>query len=148
MPVEIPTELPAPDDRTSADVVVYDVGTLDVAYTIQAAHDGSMRQIVPTSDGEGFVTVGQDGFIRVWRTADGLLLHEIPTGGLIAGVELSDDERHVIVQMADGRVIAWTFDVDELLAIAASRLTRGFTAAECRAYQLDPCPTLEEMRSD
>ena len=39
-----------------------------------------------------------------------------------------------------------TIDETELLEIARSRITRGFTPGECDAYHLDPCPTLEEMR--
>ncbi len=39
-----------------------------------------------------------------------------------------------------------TLDVETLLETARSRLTRTFTPEECNTYDIDPCPTLEELR--
>ena len=36
---------------------------------------------------------------------------------------------------------------EDLIASAAAGLTRGFTAEECAIYRIDPCATLEEIRS-
>jgi hypothetical protein len=40
---------------------------------------------------------------------------------------------------------AMTLNPDVLLDAALSRLTRGFTGQECATYDIEPCPTLEEM---
>jgi hypothetical protein len=37
--------------------------------------------------------------------------------------------------------------VDDLVADAQERLTRSFTVGECATYQIDPCPTLDDIRS-
>ncbi len=39
-----------------------------------------------------------------------------------------------------------TIDNEKLLDLARSRVTRGFSDTECSTYQIDPCPTLEEIR--
>lgn len=39
----------------------------------------------------------------------------------------------------------FTLDPEELKSIALDRLTRGFTEEECGTYEVDPCPTLQEM---
>ena len=40
-----------------------------------------------------------------------------------------------------------TLDPDELIEVAHARLTRGFKPQECATYGIDPCSTLEEIRS-
>lgn len=37
-----------------------------------------------------------------------------------------------------------SLDVDDLVADARARLTRGFTFAECATYQIENCPTTVE----
>lgn len=40
-----------------------------------------------------------------------------------------------------------TVDPDTLVRTARERLTRTFTPSECSTYNIDPCPTLEEIRA-
>ena len=40
-----------------------------------------------------------------------------------------------------------TLDPDEMIDVAHARLTRGFKPQEYATYGIDPCPTLEEIRS-
>lgn len=68
---------------------------------------------------------------------------DVPFGDMpIENVEFLDD-RHLLVAPANGPdVVIVTLDVDELLRIARSRLTRGFTREECRTYlHVDTCPS-------
>jgi hypothetical protein len=39
-----------------------------------------------------------------------------------------------------------TTDIPELVNVARSRITRGFTADECDTYHIDPCPDLETIK--
>jgi hypothetical protein len=39
-----------------------------------------------------------------------------------------------------------SLDVTGLAETALGNLTRSFTALECEKYDIDPCPTLDEMR--
>jgi hypothetical protein len=40
-----------------------------------------------------------------------------------------------------------TLNPELLLETARSRVTRAFTQEECNTYNIDPCPTLEEIRA-
>jgi hypothetical protein len=56
------------------------------------------------------------------------------------------DDRHLLIVPEEGHARVMTTNVPELLEIARSRVTRGFTAGECDTYHIDPCPTLEDIR--
>lgn len=97
---------------------------MEVEFT---AHNGVVPDNIPFSpDSSLFATWGLiDRHIRIWRTEDGQLVAEGP----------------------DGTLRIYTLDHDELVQIAKTRLTRGFTEDECATYHIDPCPTLEDLRS-
>jgi hypothetical protein len=52
-----------------------------------------------------------------------------------------------LVEAAEGSLHLLTLDVDELVQIARSRLTRTLTDTECDTYRFDPCPTLEAIKT-
>ncbi len=63
--------------------------------------------------------------------------HEFCYGG---GLAFSPDGSLLAAQDCDG-VRVWTLDIDELLAIARTNVTRSLTSEECRQYlHVDPCP--------
>ena len=49
-------------------------------------------------------------------------------------VEFSPDGKRLVTTWADGVTRVWTLDLDELIAIARERVTRGLTVAECKQY--------------
>ncbi|MEN8235397.1 MAG: hypothetical protein ABFR89_10810, partial [Actinomycetota bacterium] len=81
---------------------------------------------------------------RIW---DALTQEEIvtlpnPSDGIIYEVAFSPDGKRLATTGDFGSdVYVWALDLDDLIEIAESRLTRGFTAAECEAYAFDPCPS-------
>ena len=82
--------------------------------------------------------------------AERSVVHEIQLGDILpdqlpAGIGWKDDTR-VMVVTETGTLIEFTTDPDELMGLVASSLTRGFTAGECARYEIDPCPSLQEMR--
>jgi hypothetical protein len=56
-----------------------------------------------------------------------------------------DDTRIVVGtgQTGEWRII--DTDLDRLIARAHAQLSRGFTDAECVLYDIEPCPTLDEL---
>lgn len=40
-----------------------------------------------------------------------------------------------------------TLNPDELLSITRQRVTRSPTSTECDIYAIDPCPTVEDIRT-
>ena len=56
-------------------------------------------------------------------------------------VRFSADGSKLVTRDQDGVLRVWALDLDDLVGLARDRLTRGFTAAECRQYlRLTTCP--------
>ena len=105
------------------------------------AHDGGVLHLDFSPDGQFIVTTGSDGFVRLWNAADGTRLQEISLGDDWAKAVAFTDDHHVVIGTFSGLVAGLTFDVNELLEIGRSRLTRTLTEQECQTYlHLDACP--------
>jgi WD40 repeat protein len=96
------------------------------------------------STGRILATADADGSIRLWDVRSGDERQTIPVdrtgiGYRLGRVAFLDDERHLLTVDANS-ILVMTSDVGELLEIGRSRLTRGFTAAECLKYPVEGCP--------
>jgi WD40 repeat protein len=111
-------------------------------------HAGQIRDIAISSDGTLIASGGFDGFVNIWNAETGDKIQTLPFGDHnITLIEFIND-KHLLV-IAQGRpAMVMTIDIAELIAIARSKMTRGFTEDECVTYQFDPCPTLEDIRSN
>jgi WD40 repeat protein/DNA-binding SARP family transcriptional activator len=97
-----------------------------------------------SSDGS-VIASGAGPDVRLWDARSYEELVTLNHGeGALFGVALSPDGKRLVTS-ADtvGTVRVWALDVDDLIRIAESRLTRTFTAAECEIYKIESCP-LEE----
>jgi DNA-binding SARP family transcriptional activator/WD40 repeat protein len=95
--------------------------------------------------GDLVATTGDDNVVRVWDLETGRVLLEVELASGSGNVEFIDED-HILVVTYDGQVLSFTLDPEELKAIALDRITRGLTEEECGIYDIDPCPTLEEIR--
>jgi hypothetical protein len=64
--------------------------------------------------------------------------------GQAQGVAFLDDERLAVTPHRGG-IYVQTLDRTALLALARAGLTRTLMADECEQFQLDPCPTLDQL---
>jgi WD40 repeat protein len=135
-------ELVALYNWDSGELTVYDTGTWQ---PITSFFPGGNRGISLSPDGSKLLIAQNDGYVRIWETRAGIELLRIPLLGASDGYWL--DEAHVVVGTASGLWTTITLDLDELKDLAASRLTRGFTADECETYRIDPCPDLTSITS-
>jgi WD40 repeat protein len=130
-------------------IVFMDGATLEHLDQINA-HDGGIIQLALNPEGTLLASAGFDGFVRVWDVETRTLVHQIPVtsdGSNVGGVAFMEDGRHLsVTSPSTGDLHLVTIDVDELLDIARSRVTRSFTDTECATYRIDPCPTLEDIK--
>lgn len=119
---------------------VFDTTSWTVLWEVDA-HDGGVFHLDVSPDSRSIVTTGPDGFVRLWDARDGSLLQAISMGEDYGKAVAFTDDRHVVVGTLNGLVTGLTFDVDELVEIGRSRVTRALTDQECRTYMhLDSCP--------
>ena len=103
---------------------------------------GRLESIAFDPAGTRLATGGSDGTARIWDAATGEQLvvlkgHE----GLVTDVAFSPDGNTLATVGEDGSLRVYTLEIDELVAIARARVTRGLEDAECRAYlHLQACP--------
>ena len=87
-------------------------------------------------------TSSRDGTIRVWDTITGTELLTFGIEGGAFNVEFTPDGEHLVTWDYAGIKI-FTLEIDELVQIARSRLTRSLTAEECQKYlHVEQCPDL------
>jgi WD40 repeat protein/class 3 adenylate cyclase len=123
-----------------ARLAVFDSSSWSVLWEVDA-HDGGVFHLDFSPDGRSIVTTGSDGFLRLWDARDGSLLQVITMGEDWAKAVAFTDDRQVVVGTLSGLVAGLTFDVDELVQIGRSRVTRTLTDQECRTYlHVDTCP--------
>ncbi len=87
-------------------------------------------------------SAGFDRQAKVWDVATG---EEVASffgnASNVFGVSFSPDGQRLVTAGADGTVRTYTLDMDDLIALAEARLTRGLTDEECRKFlHAEPCP--------
>ena len=105
-------------------------------------HGQPITDVVFSEDGSRLATGGLDGTARVWNVAAGEVVFASPAESSdVKGVAFGADESRVTVIYSDGRITVHAITLDDVIEIARSRVTRGFTDEECRTYLHVPtCP--------
>jgi WD40 repeat protein len=130
---------------TDAIVRLWDMNTDDgIPREIRqmTGHTSNAVRPVFSPDGKRLATGSHDHSIRVWDVMSGAekLTLRAHTDH-ISGLAFSPDGKRLASASWDGTVRIFLLDLDELMALARSRLTRWFTEAECRALlHMDTCP--------
>lgn len=123
--------------ESDAGLRVIDANTWE---TIRRADRLDAEALLAVDPSGTLVAAGRDsGIVQVFSLETLHLLQRIPVGEPIRNLAWLDDH-HLLVTPISGPGIVVTTDVDELLEVARSRITRTFTASECAAYHIDPCP--------
>ena len=99
-----------------------------------------------TPSGARFGIYDHEREITIWDTETLTITQTIPLA-----TQYSDaiwlDESTIAMLYDGGAIVALTTDTQDLISAARSRLTRTLTSVECREFDIDLCPTLEELKS-
>ena len=120
------------------------------------AHDALLRGFAISPDGGRLVTTGQDNLVKVWDLS-GLagggsiagpppLLDRIPAAFPTDAAWLSSERLGVFLS-SSVQYLNVSLNVEDLIGRATQRLTRSFSIEECAVYQIQDCPTLEQVRA-
>lgn len=86
-------------------------------------------------------TASEDGTAKVWdaNTGQELITLTVQPLGLL-DVAITPDGKYLATAGRDGAVRLFVLDIDELMALAQSQVTRSLTNEECRRYlHLEEC---------
>jgi WD40 repeat protein/DNA-binding SARP family transcriptional activator len=105
-----------------------------------AANQGDLFDMAIATDGR-LATTGDAGGIKLWNSSSGEELLHLPSPGKTA-VAFSSDGKLLASSVALGRTVTlWPLDVNDLVRLARSRVSRSLTSEECRRYlHVDHCP--------
>jgi WD40 repeat protein/basic membrane lipoprotein Med (substrate-binding protein (PBP1-ABC) superfamily)/DNA-binding SARP family transcriptional activator len=105
-------------------------------------HTAAVWGVAFSPDGSLVATASRDGSVKIWDFPDGnlRLSFSSDTGAGLTDVAFSPDGTLLATSGEDG-VRIYAVQLEDLVALARARLTRGFTPEECRGY-LGPerCP--------
>jgi WD40 repeat protein len=98
-------------------------------------HGRTVFSVVFTPDGSRLATSSADGSVKLWDAKSGKeLLTLSGHSGAILNVAISADGTRLATASEDGTSRVYLLNLQDLVQLARSRLTRSLTPDECQKY--------------
>jgi WD40 repeat protein len=127
--------------RQDGTITVWDVGSGAKLHTL-AGHSGLVIRVAFSPDGTQLASAAFDKLAKVWDVRSGQELMTLyGNTSNVFGVAFSPDSARLATAGGDGTVRIYTLQLQDLLTLARSRVTRSLTSEECRRFlHLEECP--------
>jgi WD40 repeat protein len=117
-------------------------GSIDETVRLEmTGHEARVLRMVVSPDGSMAATGSPNEPVKLWNFTTGRLIAEF--GGITQfphdGV-FHPTRPWLLVTSPPNEIRIYTLDIDELVEIAESRLSRDMTEDECQQYFREPCP--------
>lgn len=104
-------------------------------------HSSFVTRVTYSPDGTRLASSSFDNTAKVWNLAAAQEWLTLPATDIVTRVDFSPDGAVLATAGFDGQVRIWTLELDELVALAKSRLTRDLTEQECQKFlHVESCP--------
>ena len=122
-------------------ITVWDVESKDKLHTL-SSHAGLVLRLEFSKDGKRIASAGFDRLAKVWDVSTGEELASLfGNTSNVFGVSFSPDCNHLATAGADGTLRTYTLQLDDLIDLARSRVTRSLTDDECHIFlHKSACP--------
>ncbi|RPI78927.1 MAG: WD40 repeat domain-containing protein, partial [Chloroflexi bacterium] len=115
-------------------ITIYDVLSRQVVSTI-TGYKSAVMGIAYSHDGFFLATSHAEGTVKVWNLTTGQELLTLPgNSNPVSSVVFSPDGEYLITSGFDGTARVFVLDLNELIRMAHSRVTRELTEQECLQY--------------
>ena len=121
-------------------MIIWDVKSEEKLYTL-SGHAGLVARLAFNKDGTRLASASFDRLAKVWDVASGEELFSLyGNTSNIFGISFSPDGQTLATAGGDGAIRIYTLQLEDLVALAQSRVTRALTLAECQKYLHRACP--------
>jgi WD40 repeat protein len=122
-------------------VVVWDVKSEEKLHTL-SGHAGLVARLAFNKDGTRLASASFDRLAKVWDVASGEELFSLyGNTSNVFGISFSPDSQTIATAGGDGTLRTYTLRLEDLIALARSRVTRALTVEECRKFlHMETCP--------
>jgi WD40 repeat protein len=126
------------------------IRTKRLDFRAELPHRALVHDLAFNADGTRLVTAADDGFIRIWDTAEAREVARLERQGDLATVALSSDDRWLAFEKAPGRIEIWPWRPADLREEVCRSVSRRFTTEESRHYfddaEQQPCRDAARQR--